>query len=129
MGGRGGPGRCNCAGGRAGRGQAVSSEPHANSPRAGGHARPGHGPLPTCQSQRAQVSAAGALRRTCLGVPAEGARGGPGTGGGHAGGGIGGRALVGPSRPLPALPELQTRRPELRVPPARSASSAHRSYL
>lgn len=34
-----------------------------------------------------------------------------------------------PLPPPPALLELQTRRPELRVPPARSASSVHRSYL
>lgn len=86
--GRGEPGRCERAGGRAGRGHTVSSEPDANSLGACGHAHHGRGRLSTWQSQPpgARGSEAGALwhawlgcrQRAREGAPREaGLRGGP----------------------------------------------------
>lgn len=101
MGGRGGLRRCDCAGGRAGRGQAVSSELGASSPRARGHARLGRGPLPTWQSQRAQVSVAGALGRAWLGCRQRAREGAWGRAGDTREAGLGGGPWAAPPAPCP----------------------------
>lgn len=108
---RGGLGRCECVGGRAGRGHTASSEPSANSPGAAGHAHHGRGP------PQGPASAHPGLRGPCAparlaGAPAEGARGGPGKRWGP-----GGRrdCWVGPGPPPPApcptLPPTGSSRP------------------
>ena len=77
-----GPGRCECVGGKAGRGYTTFSEPNANSPGTIGHAHHGRGPLPTWPSQARRALVSAAVRSGALGwVPAESAREGPATSG------------------------------------------------
>lgn len=104
---RGGLGRCECVGGRAGRGHTASSEPSANSPGAAGHAHHGRGPPHLAvQPPRTLVSAARALRRAWRGRRQRAREGARGSAGDLEGGGIAGWAL---GRPLP--PPAQPSRP------------------